>query len=105
MNYEIIWSEFAEKQLELIFIYYQEKVNKKVAGKLVRGIIAEPDRLIKDPFIGQEEKLLKNRKVSYRYLIFKNFKIIYSVDQENGWIKITDIFDTRQNPTKIERSS
>ncbi len=104
MNLEIIWSEFAEKQLESIFEYYQEKASKSVATKLVRGIIKEPDRLINEPFLGQEENLLKNRRIAYRYLIFKNYKIIYSVDRENRWIKIADVFDTRQNPTKIKRS-
>ena len=104
MDLEIIWSEFAQEQLELIFEYYQEKGSEAVANKLIRGIIKEPDRLIKDPFIGQEENLLKNRKIPYRYLIFKNYKIIYSVDQTNGWIKIADVFDTRQNSIKIRRS-
>ncbi len=104
MSLKVIWSEFAEKQLELIFKYYQEKAGKNVANRLVRNIIKEPDRLIMEPFLGQEEHLLKNRKISYRYLIFKNYKIIYSVDRENEWIKIADVFDTRQNPTKIKRS-
>lgn len=104
MNFEVIWSEFAEKQLELIFEFYREKASETVANKLVRSIIKEPDRLIKEPFLGQKEDLLKNREIAYRYLIFKNYKIIYSVDRVNGWIKIADVFDTRQNPAKIKRS-
>ena len=104
MTLEIIWSEFAEKQLELIYKYYKEKAGKTVANKLVRSIIKEPNRLLKEPYLGQEEGLLKNRETAYRYLIFKNYKIIYSIDSENGWIKIADVFDTRQNPSKIKRS-
>ena len=54
--------------------------------------------------IGQEEELLKQREILYPYLIFKNYKVIYSLDMENGFLKIADVFDTRQNPAKIKRS-
>ena len=70
----------------------------------MKGIINEPKKLIKTPYIGQEEELLKPRKIEYRYLVFKNYKLIYSADTENGFIKIADIFDTRQNPTKLQRT-
>ena len=103
MKLEIIWSEFAERQLDLIFLYYREKADEKQAKKLIQDIIKEPDRLIKDPFIGQEELLLRGRKNLYRYLIYKNYKIIYSIDEEMALIKIADVFDTRQNPVKMNR--
>jgi len=45
--------------------------------------------------------LLKDRKETYRYLIFKNYKILYSVDSQQNLIKVADVFDTRQNPKKI----
>jgi len=64
----------------------------------------EPKKLIKNPFIGQIENLLQEIKNTYRYLIFKNYKIIFSVDQEKRFIKVADVFDTRQNPHKIERT-
>jgi len=63
----------------------------------------EPKKLIKSPYIGQIENLLQERDNTYRFLIFKNYKIIYSVDQEKGFIKVADVFDTRKNPDKIER--
>ncbi|HTO34621.1 MAG TPA: hypothetical protein VLZ72_00165 [Flavobacterium sp.] len=55
------------------------------------------------PFIGQEEELLKKRKIKYHYLVYKNYKLIYSVDEQKGFIKIADVFDTRQNPAKMNR--
>ncbi|WP_445733745.1 hypothetical protein [Mariniflexile sp.] len=60
--------------------------------------------MIKASFIGQEEELLKERKNQYRYLVFKNYKVIYSVDEQNEFIKIADVFDTRQNPPKMKRT-
>lgn len=100
----IIWSDFAETQLDEIYEYYQQKAGSRVAAKLLKGIIEEPNKLIKKPFIGQEEELLVERTIDYRYLVFKNYKLIYSVDEENGFIKIADVFDTRQNPPKMKRT-
>lgn len=104
MALKIIWSEFAETQLDEIFDYYQKKASARIAKKLVKGIINESKKLIKTPQIGQEETLLKERKIQYRYLVFKKYKLIYSVDTENEFIKIADVFDTRQNPPKIKRT-
>lgn len=104
MKLEIIWSDFAEKQLDGIFEYYNENASTKVAKRLIKNLLNEPTILIKNPFIGQMEDLLQDRTTTYRYLIFKNYKIIYSVDLENGFIRIADIFDTRQYPRKIERN-
>ncbi|AWV99202.1 type II toxin-antitoxin system RelE/ParE family toxin [Arcticibacterium luteifluviistationis] len=103
MTLKVIWSEFAETQLDEIYAYYEKKAGSIIAKKLLKGIINEPNKLIQLPLIGQEEELLKEREIQYRYLVFKNYKVIYSVDRENGFIKIADVFDTRQNPPKIKR--
>ncbi|TXD81677.1 type II toxin-antitoxin system RelE/ParE family toxin [Subsaximicrobium wynnwilliamsii] len=102
MAFKIIWSEFAEIQLDEIYEYYEKKASSKIAAKLVKGIISAPGKLITSPYIGQAEDLLKERKIQYRYLVFKNYKLIYAVDKENGFIKIADVFDTRQNPPKMK---
>ncbi len=102
MSLNIIWSEFAEIQLDKIFEYYKNKASKRVAKNILKEIINEPNRLINNPHIGQKVALLKERKIKYRYLIFKNYKLVYSVDKEN--IKIADVFDTRQYPQKIKRT-
>ena len=104
MTLEIIWSEFAETQLDKIYEYYEKRESTSVAKKLVSGIINESKKLIKSPLIGQEEELLKQRETEYRYLVFKNYKLIYSVDIKNGFIKIADVFDTRQYPQKLKRT-
>lgn len=104
MILKIIWSEFAEIQLDEIFKYYKEKASLRIAKKLVKEIVNAPKKLIKTPHIGPKETLLSQRKIEYRYLVFKNYKLIYSVDVENGFIKIADVFDTRQNPPKLKRT-
>ncbi len=104
MKFKIIWSDFAENQLDEIYDYHKKNVSSRIATKLVKGIINETKKLLIAQSIGQEEELLKERKIKYRYLIFKNYKLIYSVDTENEFIKIADVFDTRQNPIKMKRT-
>lgn len=104
MKFVIIWSEFAQKQLDEIYDFYSQEANTRTATKLILRIINVPNKLLKSPLIGQRESLLKERTIEYRYLVFKNYKIIYSVDSNKGFIKISDVFDTRQNPSKLKRT-
>lgn len=67
-------------------------------------IYNETLKLKHQPEIGQEEDLLRSRKQKFRYLVFKNYKIIYWINENQGRIEINDVFDTRQYPTKIKRS-
>ena len=53
--------------------------------------------------IGQQEELLSHRKEKFRYLVFKNYKIIYWFNEQKNRIEISDVFDARQNPIKIKR--
>jgi len=97
----IIWSEFASGQLDDIFEYYKNRVSLTISLKIVQSILIDIEKLENNPFIGQSEELLKSRKLEYRSLISKNYKIIYTIDDSNQLIKIYDVFDTRQNPKKI----
>ena len=104
MEYRIIWSNFAEYQLDEIYNHYAKEVNIKNAQRILFKIRDKVEVLIKNPLIGEKEKLLSDRKQNYRRLIVTNYKIIYSVNEEIETIKIVDIFDTRQNPTKLKRN-
>jgi len=39
MALKIIWSEFAETQLDEIYEYYEKKASPRIAKKLLKGII------------------------------------------------------------------
>lgn len=45
MELSIIWSEFAENQLDSIYEYYESKASIRIAKKLLKGIIKEPNKL------------------------------------------------------------
>lgn len=104
MSFQIIWSEQAENELNKIFEYYCENASVRIATDLIKKILEEPDKLLFNPKIGQREELLLDRENEYRYLICKNYKLIYSVDAKRNFIMIADIFDARQNPVKIKRT-
>lgn len=103
--FEIIWSNFADNELDKIFTYYSEAAGVSIAKNLLQNIIAEPNKLLANPKLGQCEELLLHRSTEYRYLLYKQFKLIYSVDFKRKWIKIADVFDSRQNPQKMKRSN
>ncbi|MEG1021431.1 MAG: type II toxin-antitoxin system RelE/ParE family toxin [Myroides sp.] len=103
MKYKIVWSAFSEKQIDDIFNYYTQKGTDKVALDIVTKILLAPDILIDNPKIGQKEYTLQHRSITYHYILALNYKIIYSIDDDEMLIKIVDVFDTRQNPNKIER--
>lgn len=90
--------------MEKVFEYHVEKAGLLIAKKLTNGIFNATLKLKKYPEIGQIEELLEKRKQEFRYLVFKNYKIIYWVNKEQNRIEINDVFDTRQNPTKIKRT-
>ena len=101
MELKIYWTYFSKQELRKIFSYYRENATLKVAKNIVVSIENKATILKTHPNIGQKEDLLKNRPQGFRYLIFKNFKIIYWNNTKKKRIEITDVFDTRQNPVKM----
>jgi len=103
MELEVYWTQFAQDKLSEIFDYYEITASSRIAGNLVTGIIDQTIKLGKNPNIGQKEELLKNRPEEFRYLVYKNYKIIYWINTIKNRIDIINVFDTRQNPEKIEK--
>lgn len=96
---EIIWTDFAIKNLKEIFEYYANIAHKKVAHKIKNQILSATNQLKENPNSGQIELNLVNLQQNYRYLVSGNYKVIYKTFQNQ--IIIYDVFDTRQNPIKM----
>lgn len=96
---KIIWSDFAKNTLKDIFVYLKDEANVAIARKTRDKIFKSVKQLIKHPFSGQIEESLRSLNEGHRYLVSGNYKIIYKVVENS--ILITDIFDTRQHPIKI----
>ena len=101
MELTVYWTQFAENKLEDVFSYYIELASEKIAHRLVDGIIDKSLELAKNPLIGQKEILLSDRIQEFRYLVYKNYKVIYWVNVANQRVEIVNLIDCRQNPLKI----
>nr|WP_294899729.1 type II toxin-antitoxin system RelE/ParE family toxin [uncultured Pedobacter sp.] len=104
MELEIFWSLIAENRLRDIFNYYKVKAGLKVARKIANEIVEKTINLENHPKMGVVEELLIDRPQEFRYLVSTNYKIIYYINYETKRIVIANVFDTRQNPEKIQET-
>ena len=90
----------AMTSLKDIHDYYQSKGYGFYGKRITKSVISKSKRLSKNPYLGQEEELLKPLEQGHRYLLVeKYYKVIYLVLEEK--IVVTDVFDTRQQPEKM----
>lgn len=104
MELEIFWTQFAEDKLQDIFYYYKLKAGNKVAKTITTEIVDKTINLANNPKIGQIEEFLIERSQEFRYLVSTNYKIIYYINLETERVVIANVFDTRQNPEKLNET-
>lgn len=91
----------AQNSLREIYEYYKEKQMGKVGRNIRAKVLQKAMKLKQFPYLGQVEDQIENEEFEYRYLVESNYKIIYRVQTKDNLIFIHDIFDTRQNPSKM----
>lgn len=57
---KIIWTDFAIENLKIIFEYYTDKANKKVAHKIRKQILNSTRQLVQNPKSVKLNYILKN---------------------------------------------
>jgi toxin ParE1/3/4 len=98
---EVFWTKFALSSLSDIYTYYKNNLSITIADKLLDNIISASAQLETFPNSGTKEDLLDDFNDEYRYIVRGNYKMIYKVS--DGKIFITDVFDSRQDPSKIKK--
>ena len=98
---KIIWTDFASETLSEIYQFYKENASPIVANKIKSEIFRSTRQLKRFPNSGHFELNLQKLNQRHRYLVQGNYKIIYKKIPEG--ILITDVFDTRQDPAKINK--
>lgn len=73
----------------------------QIATNISDSILFSTRQLENQALSGTIEKLLDDLGEGHRYILRGNYKIIYKI--QNTKIYITDIFDTRRNPTKMQK--
>ncbi|MBU3928000.1 MAG: type II toxin-antitoxin system RelE/ParE family toxin [Bacteroidetes bacterium] len=96
---KIIWSEFASEMLKETYLYHKEVAGIRITKRLKSKIFSSTKQLKQYPDSGQIEPTLEALSEGHRYLVSGHYKVVYKKVSEG--ILITDIFDTRQDPNKI----
>lgn len=98
---KIYWTFYAETKILEIEDYYIKVASARVAEKLIKGIFETVEYLIDHPLMGPIEEMLIHKKNKFRYVVHKNYKIIYWINEHKNQIEIMNIFDCRQDEQKI----
>lgn len=98
---KLIYTADAQDRLNDILDYLEEQgVNAITINKIRNKILDAADKLLSFPDIGTSELELEHLGQSHRRIVKDHYKIIYRIDGET--IYVTDIFDTRQDPSKMK---
>ena len=95
MNYKIIVSPIASKNIEEALEYYISKVSKKVALDFLKDYRKTYKALQTNPFYQFHDN-------NYRFLPFDKFPYIafFIVDEPSQTVFLNAVFHTSQNPNK-----
>ncbi len=96
MELKLLWTSEARNDLKDIYDYHLEVAGQRVAMKLSGAIVLSTTVLMKKPEVGQREEFLSNRKQEFRYLVVKNYKVIYWVDREGNIVQVGSIAGARE---------
>ncbi len=97
---KLIYTEQALISLKEALDFIAPKVTGQKLKEIRDSILDAADTLLLQPLEGQEEPYLKHLNLGHRRIIVSHYKIIYRVMDES--IYITDIFDSRQDPSKMK---
>jgi toxin ParE1/3/4 len=97
---KLVYTEQALVSLKEALEFIAPKVSHAKLIEIRDHILDNADTLILQPLKGQKEPFLVHLGLDHRRLVEGHYKIIYRVVDE--YIYITDIFDTRQDPDKMQ---
>ena len=99
---KVIVTEESLQSLESSLLFYLDELGyslEKVA-MIKTQLLTKARSLSTHPYQGQYEPYLKRMEKGHRRLVEGYFKIIYKI--EDQVIYITDFFETRQDPAKMQ---
>ena len=96
------WYKEATGDLDKIYDYYVTK-SPRAAAKLYNKILDDVEILKTQPYAALVEQMLIDLPEGYRSLVVGNYKVVYFI--KDDLVLIVQIFDCRQNPIKIKRTT
>ena len=98
MNYKVIVSPIASKNIEDAVEYYSQKVSQKVALNFLNDYKMTYKALQKNPFYRFHDN-------NYRFIPFSKFPYIafFILDESSKTVFLNAVFHTSQNPSKFPK--
>lgn len=96
----LLYTAQAIESLNEALSFIAPKVTYDKLSEIRTQILDKADTLLLQPYQGQVEPYLAHLNLEHRRLIEGNYKIIYRIVGET--IYVVDIFDTRQEPSKMK---
>lgn len=90
----IHWNPQAKTNLRSIKTYYEDEAVEPVISNVIRGIFSAVDRLKRHPHSGRVVPEINDSK--FREVIWKKWRIIYTVSDQSEQIEILNVLHTAQ---------
>jgi plasmid stabilization system protein ParE len=97
----LIYTEQALNSLEEVLDFLASHIPEKKVIEIRNKILDKADALLKHPHQGHVEPYLRHLNLGHRSIVEIHYKMVYRIIDDK--IYITDIFDSRQEPGKMQR--
>ncbi|KFC22004.1 type II toxin-antitoxin system RelE/ParE family toxin [Epilithonimonas lactis] len=93
---KVEWTHFAKKQRDEIFEYWNNRNKSNSYSKKLNLVIKEKTSQLKFQLFSGKKTINETK----RMLVFKNYSLIYNIEQET--ISIISFWENHQNPEALE---
>ena len=101
---EIIWNKQAEDEWRKKLLYGLDEFGRTTAIRFVNRTNEIVSIIRKHPKAGLREPLLRNKKKEYRYFhLVGSLKLLYYYVESSDTIRIVDVWDSRREPSRLQR--
>lgn len=100
---KVEWSLKAQQRVIEALEYCLKEFGEKVTDRFAEELERKALQLSNNPEMGPVEPLLQQEETTFRYLLVKPYKLIYSVSEEHDTIYIATLFNTLQSPSKLRK--
>lgn len=101
---EVIWNKQVENEWRKKMLYGYDEFGRSTAIRFVKRTNDIVNLIRKHPKAGLREPLLRNKKRDYRYFhLIGSLKLLYYYIESSDTIRIADVWDSRREPSKLQR--
>ena len=103
VTYKVVITPRAQASLRRITNYLRETASSEVATKVRRGINTTIKGLAKLPQSHEKEHDISDDSVIFRRVLKWNYRIIFSIDEDEIIVSVVEITHTSINPEQLKK--